>query len=586
VFADLSRAVGQLKPGTVLPAWLYEVTRRTSVDVIRGNSRRQVRERIAAELMDINSTSAQWNDIEPLLDEAMEPLDERDREVVLLRYFANQSLREVGVALGTSENAAQKRVARAVDCLREFFARRGVTVGASGLVLLISSKAVSAAPSALVASVAAKVLAIAGGSTATAVAVTKTITMTTLQKTVIGAVMVVAVGAGIYEARQASQLRAKVRSLEEQQAAARSPSAQTDAAPREIAAVQPSASFASPINPVTDWASRLMALNTNDWRTAFALGQKLAELPPDESLAVLRQNWSSVTNTSARQQLLKAFDFANHQHFPAVLELAYLDPSHEVQNWAITYLRQVALQDFSSNYNAGAAWLAARRDQPLSVVFADSVAQAAQDLRGTDTSQIETRLRLFKEAHALFRTFPDATRAAGLNEALGYLASGGDTTAELALETVASMSVDDDWARQVALPQLQSTNSWNIRASAADILGAPGREWALQPLLDTLTAGVYSEDRQRLSSFAQSVSAIGSARAIPPMVALIDADNSYDTVYGIGYFGLSKITGVSYDEKHNGSWWRQWWAENKQRFPADVQAMEPPQLEPVKKAGK
>ena len=76
----------------------------------------------------------------------MHALDEPDRTAVLLRYFENKSLREVGHTLGTTEDAARKRVSRAVERLREFFAKRGVTVGASGLVVVISANAVQAAP--------------------------------------------------------------------------------------------------------------------------------------------------------------------------------------------------------------------------------------------------------------------------------------------------------------------------------------------------------------------------------------------------------------------------------------------------------
>jgi len=65
---------------------------------------------------------------------------------VLLCGFENKSLREIGNGLGTSDDTAQKRVSRAVDHLREYFAQRGVTVGASGLVVVLSANAVQAAP--------------------------------------------------------------------------------------------------------------------------------------------------------------------------------------------------------------------------------------------------------------------------------------------------------------------------------------------------------------------------------------------------------------------------------------------------------
>ena len=127
VFADLARDAGKLKPDTILTAWLYQVTSRTAVDAIRKESRRQLREQIAVEMTNMNATANDWRQIEPLLDDAMAALDETDRAAILLRYFENKSLREVGEALGASDDAAQKRVSRAVERLREFFSKRNIT---------------------------------------------------------------------------------------------------------------------------------------------------------------------------------------------------------------------------------------------------------------------------------------------------------------------------------------------------------------------------------------------------------------------------------------------------------------------------
>src|ERR1035438_7058219 len=99
VFADLARDAGKLKPDTILTAWLYAVTRRTAIDVVRKESRRQLREQIAVEMNNMNETANEWTHIEPLLDDAMAALDETDRSAVLLRYFENKTLREVGAAL-------------------------------------------------------------------------------------------------------------------------------------------------------------------------------------------------------------------------------------------------------------------------------------------------------------------------------------------------------------------------------------------------------------------------------------------------------------------------------------------------------
>ena len=218
VFADLARDAGKLKPNTILTAWLYAVTRRTAIDAIRKESRRQLREQIAVEMNNMNATANEWTHIEPLLDDAMAALDETDRSAILLRYFENKSFREVGQTLGTSDDAAQKRVGRAVERLREFFTKRNVTVGAGGLAVLISANAVQAAPVGLAATIsAAAVLAGTTLATTTTATALKTIAMTTLQKTLVTATVAVLAGAGIYEARQALQLREQNHALQQQQ---------------------------------------------------------------------------------------------------------------------------------------------------------------------------------------------------------------------------------------------------------------------------------------------------------------------------------------------------------------------------------
>lgn len=218
-FTDLARNASRLKPDTVLAAWLYQVARRTAIDVVRREARRQLREQIASEMNATCATDANWTHVEPLLDEAMAALDDTDRAAVLLRFFENKSLREVGQQLGVSDDAAQKRVSRAVERLREFLAQRGVTVGASGLAVLLAANAVQSAPVGLAVTIsaAATLAGTAVVATATAAA-TKAIAMTTLQKTLITAAFLAAVSTGIYEASQASTLRQQVRTLQQQQA--------------------------------------------------------------------------------------------------------------------------------------------------------------------------------------------------------------------------------------------------------------------------------------------------------------------------------------------------------------------------------
>ncbi len=149
VFLDLSRDAARIHPGTPLVAWLHLVTRRTAIDAIRRESRRHSREQAASEIAAMKTPSADWTRIEPLLDEALQTLDEPDRCALLLRYFENKSLREVGETLGTSDDAAQKRISRALERLRARFARAGVTLTSAGLIADLSAQAIVSAPAVL-----------------------------------------------------------------------------------------------------------------------------------------------------------------------------------------------------------------------------------------------------------------------------------------------------------------------------------------------------------------------------------------------------------------------------------------------------
>ena len=105
--------------------------------------------------MNERNESEVWPHIAPLLDDALAGLSAADRHAVVLRYFDGKSLGEVGAALGASEDAAKMRVNRALEKLRTFFTKRGVTLTATVLTAAISANSVQAAPLGLAAMVTA-----------------------------------------------------------------------------------------------------------------------------------------------------------------------------------------------------------------------------------------------------------------------------------------------------------------------------------------------------------------------------------------------------------------------------------------------
>ena len=219
VFVALAQNARQLTDHPVLSGWLHRTTQNLAANAVRTNVRRQTREQEAAAMNELLSAEARWEQIEPELDAALGELDEADRDALLLRYFEKKSAQEMAKRLGISAEAAQKRVSRAVERLREFFAKRGVTVGTGALAVVITANAVHAAPAGLAATISvAAALTGAGISTSTIITTTKTIAMTTFQKTVVAATVAVLAGTGIYEFHQNSKLRDQIQTLQQQQA--------------------------------------------------------------------------------------------------------------------------------------------------------------------------------------------------------------------------------------------------------------------------------------------------------------------------------------------------------------------------------
>jgi RNA polymerase sigma factor (sigma-70 family) len=165
VFVILARKSRHLDKRVILSGWLYETSRLTAVTFIRSEIRRARREQEAHMQNLLNQSEPDvWPQIAPLLDMAMAGLSETDRHAVVLRFFDGRTMSEVGAALGASEEAAKKRVSRAVEKLRGFFTKRGVVFPAAILTAAISANSVQAAPAVLAKSVTA--VAITKGATA------------------------------------------------------------------------------------------------------------------------------------------------------------------------------------------------------------------------------------------------------------------------------------------------------------------------------------------------------------------------------------------------------------------------------------
>lgn len=180
VFIILARKAVSLGKDTILPSWLYRTSRYAAHNALKLERRRREREQEAymQSTLDRGGEASSpaadpvWQELASLLDGAMAGLSERDRATLVLRYFENRSWREVATLMQVTEDAAQKRVSRALNKLRKLFSKRGVTLSAVAIAGAISANSVQAAPAGLAKTISAVAMAkgaAAGASTLTLV---------------------------------------------------------------------------------------------------------------------------------------------------------------------------------------------------------------------------------------------------------------------------------------------------------------------------------------------------------------------------------------------------------------------------------
>ncbi len=214
VFGALAReaaaVAGRLEQGAPLSGWLHLTTRNLAAKTVRTEVRRRQREQEAQAMQSPNeSADTTWEQIAPHLDDAMADLSEADRDALLLRFFERRSAKEIGSRLGTSEEAAQKRVSRALERLRAVFVARGLAVPVSGIAGAITAHAVQSAPAGLALAIGASVL----GNAGTGITLLQLMT-TTKAITLAGTVLVAGLfGVAVFQQRERARLQSELDGL-------------------------------------------------------------------------------------------------------------------------------------------------------------------------------------------------------------------------------------------------------------------------------------------------------------------------------------------------------------------------------------
>jgi RNA polymerase sigma factor (sigma-70 family) len=207
VFTDLARKAVSLSRRATLVGWLFVAARFAAAKSVRRDRQRQSVWRKAQQMTEheqLSDNEPSWEEIRPVLDDAIHELNERDREAILLHFFDKRSFGDLGAKLCLTESGARMRVERALDKLRISLGRRGITSTTSALALALGSQAMAALPGSLATTVTTAALAGAAPTAGVAALFLMSITKTQLG----AAIAVILAGAAVLGVAQHREIAA------------------------------------------------------------------------------------------------------------------------------------------------------------------------------------------------------------------------------------------------------------------------------------------------------------------------------------------------------------------------------------------
>lgn len=501
--------------------------------------------------------------------------------------FDGKPAREIASMLGISPNAASVRLHRGLELLRRALPS-GAALGLAGLLArptsargldIIRGEVLAGASKAGGASL------VAGGAGLTGALLSKPLAIAGAVALAAGAAVIGpelwsadeptsaehTLGLASPTAQTEPQLNSEAEpTISTAQAESNTPTPQREATETE----------AEPIDPEA-WLERFR--QADGWRAGLAIGYEIAALEPDDARDLMRAIYHRIPDLQHRQQILKPFVFhGGHIYALDILDLAANDESLKVQEWAFGYLEDYAYQDFSENFEAYKEWRARTAGLPLADVLVASARDLTSRLVALQGSELASEMRKLngldmRQGKPAGIDLAGAFRSVGLVDQLSlWLRTETDDVRREALQWVSDLELETAWLEREVLPLL---NDSEIDAELANAtcraLGRSDNHAAIDPLF------AYFERlpaQERSTAFApiRALAAIGDARVIPRMISILRADPA--TAYAVGYFGLSDLTGVTYDKSHDAAFWTTWWTNNQERLPREIRGTELPTI--------
>ena len=584
-FLTAIEKAAQYDGSSPLQAWLYGILWREAAKMRRSSARKVEPRDLSMRSEPSPIEIIQRDEIPQSVLDALVRIPARYREVLEPWIRADESADALARRLGRSPGTIRSQIHRGMERLRRALPPGLASFPSIGL-------AVRGLPS-----VRAAVLRSAGSSPASAAVTTANAmglavggALVSLKMIVVAGVAAVAlVGAGFtagrWVSRAANENTASVtRPSASPWTSAHSPALSTADSPERAPASSESQKPSNPSDAKEDgssieyWLARYNEA-PEDIGHAQKVTYEIVKLLPDETLRIMRGVWPGLSATAKKAALTPFVRGGAHVHALKILDLAATDAATTVQTAAFDSLIGFSFQDFSTDYEAYVRWSKRYRDQPLKDVVSENAREFVSELLSLNPQRLHDRalelrnlrVDLSVNATQVLDVSTILKESGGLKVAESLLQDQDPKVRRLAFDWSKWMRADETWLRTWVLPSIQASQDVELEAlvGALHALGRKDCTWASRPLLDFLHQNQGNE-KHTANFAAMALAEIGDPSVIPELIELLLHDSTGTLEYDVGYFGLSKLAGVHWQEGYDGAWWLGWWEKSKMRFPPEV----------------
>ncbi len=327
-------------------------------------------------------------------------------------------------------------------------------------------------------------------------------------------------------------------------------------------------------------------LDESDPAAVYRLARKLATAPDRAGVWALKDAWPDLRKTATKEALLSTF-FAFrtpdpdqprtptlHPRLVEVLDLGIKDPNAATQSFALRCLKSIALDDFAEDFGKYQTWrtaMAQRTD--ANEVLAESVRAFVARAKDAPPERIRAVADFLDEHGAMLRDIPAARAAAldaGWADVLGAWLLSDEATMQAAMRLSSGLLSRREDLEKHVVPLLAPEHHAALRGWAAATLGDARAEWAVDAILDAVRESLASTDDLRaiLPPVSRALASLGDPRAVPVLIAALEAEGTSASAQTVGVFALGPLTGVRITTDQTAAWWRAWWEKNRARFPS------------------